>query len=122
MLTTYQANNTGDNVASQLKKHTIEDLLNQFENNSEKAEWLGIQQLTTPNFSEKRWLDNNIHLLSGNYLHKLKNDYELRVNASYLNDNQQQNGFTNTEFITPSNTNSNNSNISNSMINSNMTK
>ena len=104
MLTTYQANNTGDNVASQLKKHTIEDLLNQFENNSEKAEWLGIQQLTTPNFSEKRWLDNNIHLLSGNYLHKLKNDYELRVNASYLNDNQQQNGFTNTEFITPSNT------------------
>ena len=104
MLTTYQANNTGDNVASQLKKHTIEDLLNQFENNSEKTEWLGIQQLTTPNFSEKRWLDNNIHLLSGNYLHKLKNDYELRVNASYLNDNQQQNGFTNTEFITPSNT------------------
>ena len=104
MLTTYQANNTGDNVASQLKKHTIEDLLNQFENNSEKTDWLGIQQLATPNFSEKRWLDNNIHLLSGNYLHKLKNNYELRVNVSYLNDYQQQNGFTNTEFITPSNT------------------
>ena len=104
MLTTYQANNTGDNIASQLKKHTIEDLLNQFENNSEKTDWLSIQQLTTPNFSEKRWLDNNIHLLSGNYLHKLKSDYELRVNASYLNDYQQQNGFTNTEFITPSNT------------------
>lgn len=104
MLTTYQANNTGDNVASQLKKLTIEDLLNQFENNSEKTDWLSIQQLATPNFSEKRWLDNNIHLLSGNYLHKLKSDYELRVNASYLNDYQQQNGFTNTEFITPSNT------------------
>ena len=104
MLITYQANNTGDNVASQLKKLTIEDLLNQFENNSEKTDWLSIQQLTTPNFSEKRWLDNNIHLLSGNYLHKLKSDYELRVNASYLNDYQQQNGFTNTEFITPSNT------------------
>lgn len=104
MLTTYQANNTGDNVASQLKKHTIEDLLNQFENNSEKTDWLGIQQLATPNFSEKRWLDNNIHLLSGNYLQKLNNDYELRVNLSYLNDYQQQNGFTNTEFITPVNT------------------
>lgn len=104
MLTTYQANNTGDNVASQLKKHTIEDVLNQFENNSEKTDWLSIQQLATPNFSEKRWLDNNIQLLSGNYLHKLKNDYELRVNASYLNDYQQQNGFTNTEFITPTNT------------------
>ena len=38
MLATYQANNTGDNVASQLKKLTIEDLLNQFENNSEKTD------------------------------------------------------------------------------------
>jgi hypothetical protein len=104
MLTTYQANNTGDNVASQLKKHTIEDLLNQFENNSEKTDWLSIQQLVSPNFSEKRWLDNNIHLLSVNYLQKLNNDYELRVNLSYLNDYQQQNGFTNTKFITPVNT------------------
>lgn len=104
MLTTYQTNNTGDNVASQLKKLTIEDIINQFENNSEKTDWLNIQQLAKPNFSEKRWLDNNIHLLSGNYLQKLNNDYELRVNLSYLNDYQQQNGFTNTEFITPVNT------------------
>lgn len=104
MLATYQSNNTGDNVASQLKKLTIEDLLNQFENNSEKTDWLSIQQLANPNFSEKRWLDNNIHLLSGNYLQKLNNNYELRVNLSYLNDYQQQKGFTNTEFITPVNT------------------
>jgi hypothetical protein len=104
MLTTYQANNTGDNVASQLKKHTLEDILNQFENNSEKIDWLGIQQLTTPKFSEKRWLDNNIHLLSGNYLQKLKNEFDMRINLSYLNDYQQQNGFTNTEYITPGNT------------------
>jgi hypothetical protein len=104
MLATYQANNTGDNVASQLKKLTIEDLSNQLENISEKTDWLSIQQLATPNFSEKRWLDNNIHLLSGNYLQKLNNNYELRVNLSYLNDYQQQRGYTNTEFITPVNT------------------
>ncbi|MDI9365743.1 MAG: hypothetical protein QM541_12385 [Flavobacterium sp.] len=104
MLTTYQANNTGDNVASQLKKLTIEDIINQFENNSEKNDLLNIQQLATPNFSEKRWLDNNAHLLSGNYLQKLNNNYEIRVNLSYFNDYQQQNGFTNTEFITPVNT------------------
>ena len=60
MLTTYQANNTGDNVTSQLKKLTFEDLVNQFENNSEKTDWLALQQLQNPNFSEKRWLDNNI--------------------------------------------------------------
>ena len=104
MLTTYQTNNTGDNVALQLKKLTIEDLLNQFENNSEKIDWLAVQQLANPKFSEKRWLDNSIHLLSSNYLQKLKNDYELRVNVSYLNDYQQQKGFTNTQFFTPSGT------------------
>lgn len=104
MLTTYQTNNTGENIASQIKKLTIEDLLNQFENNSEKIDWLTVQQLAKPNFSEKRWLNNNIHLLSGNYLHKLKKNYELRINTSYLNDYQQQNGYTNTQFITPINT------------------
>lgn len=104
MLTTYQTNNTGDNVALQLKKLTIEDLLNQFENNSEKIDWLAVQQLANPKFSEKRWLDNSIHLLSSNYLQKLKKDYELRVNVSYLNDYQQQKGFTSTQFFTPSGT------------------
>jgi hypothetical protein len=104
MITTYQTNNTGDNVALQLKKLTIEDLLNQFENNAEKIDWLAVQQLANPKFSEKRWLDNSIHMLSSNYLQKLKKDYELRVNVSYLNDYQQQKGFTNTQFFTPSGT------------------
>ena len=54
MLSTYQTNNTGDNVAVQLKKLTIEDLLNQFENNSEKIDWLAIQEITNPKFSEKK--------------------------------------------------------------------
>ncbi|MFS4416497.1 TonB-dependent receptor [Maribacter sp. 2307ULW6-5] len=104
LLVSYQANNTGTNSAAQLKRLTIEDLLNQFENNTEKKDWLGIQQLGTPNFSEERWLDNNVHLLTGNYLHKLKNDYELRLNTSYLNDRQQQTGATSTLFFTPTDT------------------
>lgn len=104
MLVSYQSNNIGDNLASQLKTLTIEDLLEQFEKNTQNQDWLVIQQLSTPNFIEKRWLDNNIHLLTGNYLHKLKKDYELRLNVSYLNDYQQQNGFTNTQFFTPTDT------------------
>jgi hypothetical protein len=46
-------------------------------------------QLANPKFSEKRWLDNSIHLLSSNYLQK-KERLQLRVNVSYLNDYQQQ--------------------------------
>ena len=104
MLSSYQTNNTGNNVAKQLKILTIEDLLEQFERNDEKQDWLAIQQLEAPNFSEQRWLDNNIHLITTNYLQKLKKDYELRLNVSYLNDYQQQNGFTNTHFFTTNDT------------------
>jgi len=104
MLASYQANNTGSNIALQIKTLTIDDLLNQFESSNEKSNWLSVQQLSNPDFSEKRWLDNNIHLLSVNYLQKLKKDYELRLNISYLNDYQQQKGYTNTQFITQTNT------------------
>tara|TARA_R110002049_G_scaffold161575_2_gene327170 strand:- start:564 stop:3191 length:2628 start_codon:yes stop_codon:yes gene_type:complete len=104
MLSSYQTNNTGDNVALQLKTLTIEDLLEQFERNDEKQDWLEIQQLQIPNFSEKRWLNNNTHLITTNYLQKLKNDYELRLNVAYLNDYQQQNGFTRTQFFTANDT------------------
>lgn len=104
MISSYQSNNTGNNVAKQLKTLTIDELLGQFERNGEKQDWLAIQQLAIPNFSEQRWLDNNIHLITTNYLQKLKNDYELRLNLSYLNDYQQQNGFTDTQFFTANDT------------------
>lgn len=104
MLASHQSNNTGTDIALQIKSLTIDDLLNQFESSNEKSNWLSIQQLSTPYFSEKRWLDNNIHLLTFNNLQKLKKYYELRLNFSYLNDYQQQNGYTNTQFITPTST------------------
>lgn len=104
MLNSYQTNNIGNDVASQLKTLTIEDLLDQFERNDEKQDWLSIQKLQKPNFSERRWLNNNIHLITTNFLHKLKNDYELRLNMSYINDYQQQNGVTNMQFFTSNDT------------------
>lgn len=104
VLTSYQANNVGNDGASQLKKLTAEDLVEQFERNDEKDDWLGIQKLREPGFTEKRWLDNNVHLITTNFLHQLKNDYEIRLNLSYLNDYQQQNGFTKTRFFTGTDT------------------
>lgn len=104
MISTYQANNVGKNIASQLKTLTFEDLIAQIEQNDENQDWLSIQKIQPPNFSDKRWLDNNAHLISTNYLEKLKKDYELRLNVSYLNDYQQQKGYTNTQFFTANDT------------------
>lgn len=104
VLGSYQTNNIGNNVASQLKALTIDELLNQFERNDNKKNWLAIEPLAEPGFSELKWLDNSTHLVSVNYLKKFKKDYELRYNLSYVNDYQQQNGGTNTRFFTPNDT------------------
>jgi hypothetical protein len=63
-----------------------------------------IIPLSPPSFPENRWLDNHTHLGSVNYLKKLNKDYEVRLNASYLNDYQRQFGNTNTIFFTPADT------------------
>ncbi|MDP5138965.1 MAG: hypothetical protein NWP83_00675, partial [Spirosomaceae bacterium] len=97
----YQANNTGNNISKQTKVLTIQDIMNDFEADDKKNDWLRIQQLFPPPFADNRWLDNNAHLASINQLKKLKNDYEIRLNASYTNDYQQQTGSTTTLFYTP---------------------
>ena len=97
----YQANNVGNNIAKQIKVLTLQDIMGGIESNDDKQDWLQVQQLAPPPFSDRRWLDNNAHLGSINQLKKLKNDYELRLNTSYTNDYQQQRGSTTTLFYTP---------------------
>jgi len=101
MITSYQTNNIGNDISNEIKTLTIEDLLDQFEYNNEKQDWVTIQELSSPQFSKKRWLDNNAHLFTTNYLAQLKKNLDLKVNVSYLNDFQLQNGNTQTSFITP---------------------
>lgn len=100
MIASYQTNNTGNDVSSQLRTFTIEDLIA----NSQvpkKIDWLSVQKLSTPNFTDKRWLNNQIHLLSFNFLNKLKNDYQLKTNISYFYDTQKQFGNTKTTVFLP---------------------
>ena len=101
MITSYQSNNIGLDISNEIKTLTIEDLLDQFESKNEKQDWVSIAQLSPPPFSKKRWLDNNAHLFTTNYLIRLKKDVDLKVNLSYINDFQQQTGNTQTTFFTP---------------------
>jgi hypothetical protein len=104
MITSYQTNNVGNDISNEIETLTIEDLLDQFESNNKKKDWVTIQELSSPPFSKKRWLDNNAHLLTTNYLVRLKKDVDLKVNLSYINDFQLQNGNTETTFFTPTDT------------------
>src|SRR5699024_9664603 len=89
VLISYQANNTGDDVSSQLKVLTIEDLLNGVIEEPGKSNWLGIKNIQTGPIDKKRALNNNVHMISANYLQRLKKDVDLRIKTSYVNDYQK---------------------------------
>lgn len=97
----YQANNTGNDVSRQLKTLTIENLMEQLENQTTSNQTLQLIEAATPPVNAKRYLDNNVHLLTGNLLTKLNKELELRINASYLNDAQNRIGEAKTIFYTP---------------------
>ena len=102
-IVTYQANNTGSDVSREIRDFSVEDFGRE-EFDITKRDWLSIRQLAEPPFSQERWLDNNVHLGSANYLIRLKKDVDLKTNISYLNDAQQQIGNTQTRFFTPTDT------------------
>lgn len=104
MISSYQANNSGNDISTEVKVLTAEEFLDQFGNTDDKQNWLGIQELSSPPFSEDYWLDNNAHLLTTNFLTRLKKDFDLKVNLSYTNDVQEQVGSTETSFFTPEGT------------------
>ena len=101
-LITYQANNTGTDPARQLRDFSFNFSGSEFNINQDN--WLSILKLSEPPFSEERWLDNNAHMGSVNFLTKTGKDYELKTNISYLNDTQLQAGSKQTRFFTPTDT------------------
>lgn len=97
----YQSNNIGNDVSVQLKALNLESFLEQIETPTMKSNLVGIAEVQFPPVSNLRFLDNNIHLGTLNYITKLKKDFELRINTSYYNDYQRQRGTNSIEYILP---------------------
>lgn len=104
-INSFQANNVGDNVSRQLDALTQSDLYEVMELSDlpvrKPLSLFTVQEPSSPFFNEKRWLVNRTFLLNSNTLQKLKNDYELKINFSYVNDTQQRTGSTYTTYYTP---------------------
>ncbi|WP_418646328.1 carboxypeptidase-like regulatory domain-containing protein [Tenacibaculum insulae] len=96
----YQSNNTGYNAKRDIKALTFDEFMQLLKSNAKPIDWVQISPISRPPFSEKNWLDNSIHLISLNYLEKLKNEYQLKTNISYVNDFQKQIGTVNTDVFT----------------------
>jgi len=100
-IASYQSNNIGNDVSVQLKALNLESFLEQVETPTMKPNLVNIVEVQFPPVSNLRFLDNNIHLGTLNYITRLKKDVELRINSSYFNDYQRQNGANRTEYILP---------------------
>jgi hypothetical protein len=90
MLTSYQANNTGNDVSQQLKVMTLQDLLQNINQPVEDPGILNIKTVNPLEIAQNRYLDNKIHLLNFNGLLRINRDFQLRTNLYYINDIQRQ--------------------------------
>ena len=101
LIDTYQSNNTGQDVAAELKPLTLADLQQQSESSNQKPDLTHIQGLGQPPVAASRYLFNQVHLLSANHLVTISKENQLRVNASYLHDAQTRRGSTRTFYYLP---------------------
>lgn len=92
-LDTYKTNNTGDDVARELKSF--------YGGPDEASAMLGVHAPTTPSVDERRYLDNNIHTVLLNSIAKLRKELELTANAQYHHDYRQAEGTSTTTYYLP---------------------
>jgi len=83
----YKANNNGESVEKEGNMLAFGSRWEGRRSQASQKSWLGIENASTPNLPEKRYLMNNVHFFSANLLtNPFKNkEWELKANANYTN-------------------------------------
>lgn len=83
----YKTNNNGESVENEGNILSFGSRYEGKRGNVSQNNWLGVEEASTPNLPEKRYLFNNVHYLAANYLTNIddKKEWELKANASYTN-------------------------------------
>lgn len=94
---TYKGNNSADNI--------LAELTNQYGGGGPiTISRVGLLRPGTPNLPQERYLDNQTHALSFNWLERLNREKELTFNVIYTHDQQRREGYTYTELYRPETT------------------
>ena len=104
MVSSYQSNNTGNDVSRQLKVLTLNDLVRHADRPTDKPMMLGILDVSQPQIEQRRYLDNRVHLINLNGLQRISKDFQLRANLYYINDRRQQEASLVRTLYTPADT------------------
>lgn len=102
----YKTNNTGEQVENE---GNILAFGNRFEGrriNASQNDWLNVENASTPNLPVRRYLMNNVHYLSANYLTNIdkKKEWELKANANYTNNAVERESYSQTDYFVTSKT------------------
>lgn len=97
----YKTNNMGEQVENE---GNILAFGNRFEGkriNASQNDWLNVENADTPNLPVKRYLMNNVHYLSANYLTNIdkKKEWELKANANYTNNAVERESYSQTDYF-----------------------
>jgi len=96
-------NNTGYDVQQDLISHNLTDY-NQRIDNALPATVLSLGAVNTPQLAENRYFFDQAGVLNLNNLINLKNNVQLRINAYYVHDTQQQDYSQQTTVFLPGDT------------------
>lgn len=83
-INTYKTNNMGDNVAREFG----------YTNNNETI--IGIRFPTVPPLNERLYINNNVHAVTSNFLFKLSETLQMKLNAWYVHDYRKSKGVSQT--------------------------
>ncbi|MFS4431680.1 hypothetical protein [Chryseobacterium sp. S90] len=83
----YKTNNMGEQVENEGNILAFGSSWEGRRSNISQNNWLNVENAETPNLPVKRYLMNNVHYLSANYLTNIdkKKEWELKANANYTN-------------------------------------
>ncbi len=97
-LFSYEANNTGDNVANKLRDFSTGSSYDTYLYSKSVGTTLYIAETAIPSIAQSRYFFNKSHLVSANFLTKLTEKLEMRTNVYYYNNEIERNGEEYTEI------------------------
>lgn len=97
----YKANNTGEQVESEGNILAFGSSWEGRRINASQNGWLNVETASTPNTPIKRYLMNNVHYLSANYLVNIdkKKEWELKASANYTNNAVEREDYRETTYL-----------------------
>lgn len=97
----YKTNNVGEQVENEGNILAFGSGWEGRRINASQNNWLNVENASTPDLPVKRYLMNNVHFLSANYLTNIdqKKEWELKANANYTNNAvERESSSTTTDF------------------------